>query len=90
MIQSFKSLCLRLSCLAFITIFNKLNAQKRTQVLKNFNDFPGGPVVKNLPANAREVGLIPCLGKFRLLRGNYTHSPQLVSPCSATTEALVP
>ena len=25
-------------------------------------DFPGGPVVKNLPANAGDMGLIPALG----------------------------
>lgn len=47
-----------------------MKAQKRTQVLKNLNDFPGGTLVKNLPASAGEMGLIPCLGKFHLLRGN--------------------
>ena len=26
--------------------------------------FPGGSVVKNLPANARDMGLIPGLGRF--------------------------
>ena len=26
--------------------------------------FPGGSVVKNLPANARDVGLIPYSGRF--------------------------
>ena len=26
-------------------------------------DFPGGPVVKNLPTNAGDMGLIPGLGK---------------------------
>ena len=26
-------------------------------------DFPGGPLVKNLPANARDMGLIPDLAK---------------------------
>ena len=25
--------------------------------------FPGGPVVKNVPANARDAGLIPGLGR---------------------------
>ena len=29
---------------------------------KNFRDFPGGPVVKNLPSNAGDVGLIPGQG----------------------------
>ena len=31
-------------------------------------DFPGGPVVKNPPANARNVGLIPGLGRFHMPR----------------------
>ena len=33
-------------------------------------DFPGGPVVKNLPAKAVDMGSIPGLGSFHLLRGN--------------------
>ena len=33
-------------------------------------DLPGGPVVKDPPANAREVGLIPGLGRFYMLQGN--------------------
>ena len=30
--------------------------------LKIFGDFPGGPLVKNLPSNAGDEGLIPGLG----------------------------
>ena len=30
--------------------------------------FPGGPVVRNLPCNARDTGLIPSPGKFTRLR----------------------
>ena len=30
--------------------------------------FPGGSVVKNLPANAGDMSLIPDPGKFRMLR----------------------
>ena len=33
-------------------------------------DFPGGPVVKNLPANAGHTGLIPGLGRLYMPRGN--------------------
>ena len=29
-------------------------------------DFPGGPVVKNQPANAGDVGLITGLGRFHM------------------------
>ena len=33
-------------------------------------DFPGGPVVKNPPANAGDIGLIPGLGGSHMPRGN--------------------
>ena len=33
-------------------------------------DFPGGPLVKNLPANAGVTGLIPGLGRFHMPWGN--------------------
>ena len=32
------------------------------QFKKNFGDFPGGPVVKTSPSNARDAGLIPGQG----------------------------
>ena len=32
--------------------------------------FPGGPVVKNLPANAGDVGLIHGLGRFHMPQSN--------------------
>ena len=33
-------------------------------------DFPGGPLVKNLPENAGDMGLIPGPGRFYMLQGN--------------------
>ena len=33
-------------------------------------DFPGGPVVRNLPANAGDTGLLPGLGRSHTLRDN--------------------
>ena len=33
-------------------------------------DFPDGPVVKNLPANVEDTGSIPGLGRFHILRSN--------------------
>ena len=33
-------------------------------------DFPGGTVVKNLPANAGGTGLSPGLGRFHMLQSN--------------------
>ena len=34
-------------------------------------DFPGDPVVKNLPANAEDMVLIPGLGRFHMQWGDY-------------------
>ena len=41
-------------------------------------DFPAGPVVKNLPTNAKDTGSIPAWG---------TKIPHAWGPCSATREA---
>ena len=43
---------------------------------KFYQDFPGGPEVKNLPANA---GLIPGLIRFHMPQGNQACAPQLLS-----------
>ena len=37
---------------------------------KNREDFPGSTVVKNLPANARDMGSSPGLGRFHMPWGN--------------------
>ena len=39
-------------------------------IRKKGGDFPGSPVVKNLPANAGSVALILGPGRFHMLRGN--------------------
>ena len=33
-------------------------------------DFPGGPMVKNSPANAGNMGWIPVLGRYHMLQSN--------------------
>ena len=33
-------------------------------------DFPGGPVVKNLPTNAGDSGSVSGPGRFHVLQGN--------------------
>ena len=65
-----------------------------------YQNFPGGPVVKNLPANAGDTGLIPGWGRSHLLWSSWAHAPRLLSlcpgawepqlrsPCAATTEAF--
>ena len=37
---------------------------------KKILDFPGGLVVMNLLANARDIGSIPGLGRFLMLQSN--------------------
>ena len=37
---------------------------------KSFEDFPGGTVGKNIPANARDIGSIPGLGRFHMPQSN--------------------
>ena len=46
------------------------NTKDNKQILKSSRDFPGGPVVKNPPANAGNMGLIPNLGKSHVLQGS--------------------
>ena len=43
-------------------------------------DFPGGPLVKNLPCNAGDTGSIPDQGRFHMTLDNKAHVPQLLSP----------
>ena len=64
--------------------------------------FPGGSVVKNLPANAGDMGSSPGQGRSHMPRSNKVHIPQLLSLCSrahkpqllslcaTTTEARAP
>ena len=54
--------------------------------------FPGGAVVKNLPANAGDTGSSPSLGRSHMPRSNWAREPQLLSLrvwslCSATRKA---
>ena len=47
----------------------------------NDRDFPGGPVVKNLPFNSGHTGLIPRWGT------KIPHAARQLSPCAATSES---
>ena len=57
--------------------------------------FSGGSVVKNLPANARDTGSIPGLGRSDMLQNNKARvlqlslpsrawEPQILSPCDTS------
>ena len=58
-----------------------------SKTLMYTGDFPGGPVVKNPPANAGDMGLIPGRGRLHMPGSNYACEPPLPSPCAAATEA---
>ena len=78
------------------------NYWKVTMCRELFQAFPGGAVVKNLPANAGDMGSSPGPGRSHMPRSNWAcapqllhqHSrarePQLLSPRATTTEACVP
>ena len=48
-------------------------ASRNTEMFRSlvFRSFPGGPVVKNLPHNAGNVGLIPGQGRSQMPQDNY-------------------
>ena len=59
----------------------------RDNVKNVCRDFPGGPVVKNLPSNAGDMGSISGRGtKIPHAMGQLTHVPQLLSPHTTTRE----
>ena len=49
-------------------------------------DFPGGAVVRNLPANAGDTGSSPGPGRSHMLQSNYACAPQLLSLHSRARE----
>ena len=50
-------------------------------------DFPGGPVVKNPPANAGDTGLSPHLGRRHMPQGKQARAPQLLKPMVSRAHA---
>ena len=59
----------------------------RKTLRKHTWDFPGGPMVKNPPANAGDTGSVPDQGRFHMLQSNSACAPQLLSPSAAAREA---
>ena len=53
---------------------------------KQVQGFPGGSVVKNLPANARDLDSIPDPGGCYTSQSSWAHAPQLLSLCSRAWE----
>ena len=56
----------------------------------SFSGFPGGPVVKNLPCNARYTGLIPGPGRAHVQQSGEAPGPQLLISCSRAHEPYLP
>ena len=79
---------------------NKELSEREIKKMIPFRDFPGGPVVKNPPSNAGDVGSIPgrgtkiphAMGQLSLLAATTepacsgAHVSQLESTCATTTE----
>ena len=55
--------------------------------LENKQDFPSGSVMKNLPASAGDVGLIPGSGRSHMLQNNQACESRLLSLGSRVTTA---
>ena len=51
-----------------------------------YQGFLGGSVVKNLPASAEDLSLIPDPGRFHMPWGNQACVPQLLHLCSRAYE----
>ena len=49
--------------------------------------FPGGPVVKNLPANAGDTGSIPALGRLHMPPGQLSPYTTAIEPAHPRTYA---
>ena len=76
-------------------LLSSLSVKFEKQLLKNSSvskfksnqSFPGGSVVKNLQANAGDLGSIPSLGRSHMPRSKETHAPQLLNRCSRDQES---
>ena len=51
-------------------------------IKKAWENFPGGPVVKNPPANVGDMGLILDSKRFHMPQDTQAHSLQLLSSCA--------
>ena len=58
-----------------------------TGCLDTLSGFPGGLVVKNLPANAGDMGSTPDLGTFHMPQEYKAHESQLLSPHAAAAHS---
>ena len=66
------------------------NIMGKCSIQNSNQGFPGGAVVRDLPANAGDTGSSPGLGRSHMPRSNWAREPQLLSPCATTTETCAP
>ena len=67
-------------------LFNKVKCVFYFYLKTKETGFPGGSVVKNLPANTGDMGSIPDPGRFHMLWSNYDPASQLLSLHSRACE----
>ena len=62
------------------------DTNKILKIKSYIEGFPGGSVVKNLPATAGDMGSIPGLERSHMPQSNQARAPQLLSLCSRARE----
>ena len=65
-----------------------LNTTHKGHFKYEVRDFSGDLVVRNLPANAGDTGLVPALGSFHMAWGNWTHASPALKPTHPKACAL--
>ena len=78
-----------LSTCHYLRLHRPANYKSKATSQEKSEDIPGGPVVKNLPASAGDVSLIPGPGRSHMPWSNYGCAP-LLSSSAATPEACAP
>ena len=64
------------------TLYFVKHKSKSGTLKKTHAGFPGGPVVKNLPCNARDTSLIPGLGRYHMPGSKWAR-------CTTTAEPVL-
>ena len=73
-------------CFRNVSVYIPVDTEENTHQQK-LEDFPGGPVDKNPPANDTYMSLIPGPGRFHMLQSNQAHVPQLLKPAHSRAHA---
>ena len=72
-----------LPCWIILLLLLNTNLNFKTDIK---GDFPGGPVAKNLPCNARDVSTIPDPERACMPAEKLSPLPQLERPCTTTRD----